>query len=648
VDPTGGAVAAKETTAANVFSGDAALKYTNPDNASAGGWHGISTNDPVKGAFCVPLRPGASYTLRLASRVSAIGVGQQYRLRLSFNAAETSTFIQAWTYKAANAYQLDLITFTVPTTAEANAKLYVEFNRNGAAATTDFWIDSLRIDELVDRLFYDNGDVTGAVTIDWARAPTQRIRLIGNATLSFLNGRPGVRYVLDVQQDATGSRTVTWPPPVTWAADTAPTLTTTAAKLDVLAFEVVGDLIPFYRGAVVSLNQTSNDVKAFVGNFVAGATTVITGLGFKPVAVIFWATERNVSVDTVGRENQDQCFGIDTQAAHVGFSATTSDNAAGPGIILDHSTGSSIITRNPTTGVLNGAAHISSMDADGFTLTTDTAWVANRRIFFLALGGATLVAKLGSFNGATVTGAQAVAHGLGSTPTALLLACPSFTNGGFNIGVATDATHRFSVLTYTSTAAARTAKSYGIPTECCGMVVSGAIERRADFTSFDATNFTVNWITAGVARTFDYLVLGGCKAQVVNGLTQTDLVTDIAVTGVPFRPLAGFVLSHNRPSSVAGTLDADASLSMGAFAPLPIGGTPLQLADNCFMLGDGATANSVAATDMNFAAVYANISATGTEEGKMAVTAINPDGFTARMTVADVAQERFGALLVGA
>lgn len=66
----------------------------------------------------------------------------------------------------------------------------------------------------------------------------------GNRTIpQFLNPIPGatVRYYL--KQDGTGSRTVTWPSNVAWPAATAPTLTTTANKYDILVFvynEVAG------------------------------------------------------------------------------------------------------------------------------------------------------------------------------------------------------------------------------------------------------------------------------------------------------------------------------------------------------------------------------------------------------------------------
>jgi len=71
-------------------------------------------------------------------------------------------------------------------------------------------------------------------------APTSqsisRITLSANCTLTFPTATAGQSLTIVLIQDATGSRTVTWPAAVKWAGGTAPTLTTTAAAKDVLTF----------------------------------------------------------------------------------------------------------------------------------------------------------------------------------------------------------------------------------------------------------------------------------------------------------------------------------------------------------------------------------------------------------------------------
>jgi hypothetical protein len=66
-----------------------------------------------------------------------------------------------------------------------------------------------------------------------------QVLMTGNCTFTFNNppadGKAGSFTVL-LKQDGTGSRTATWPAAVKWAGGSAPTLTTTANKVDILTF----------------------------------------------------------------------------------------------------------------------------------------------------------------------------------------------------------------------------------------------------------------------------------------------------------------------------------------------------------------------------------------------------------------------------
>lgn len=72
------------------------------------------------------------------------------------------------------------------------------------------------------------------IAVDWNNGNIQTVTLGGNRTFTFANPADGARYVLVVKQDATGSRTVTWPT-IKWVGGTSPTLTTTANKKDVIS-----------------------------------------------------------------------------------------------------------------------------------------------------------------------------------------------------------------------------------------------------------------------------------------------------------------------------------------------------------------------------------------------------------------------------
>lgn len=75
-----------------------------------------------------------------------------------------------------------------------------------------------------------------ATTIDFASGDVVTLTLNASTTLTLNNPISGLYYLLKCVQDATGSRTITWPASVKWSGGTAPTLTTTASKTDLITF----------------------------------------------------------------------------------------------------------------------------------------------------------------------------------------------------------------------------------------------------------------------------------------------------------------------------------------------------------------------------------------------------------------------------
>jgi hypothetical protein len=75
------------------------------------------------------------------------------------------------------------------------------------------------------------------VTFDLRECNAARVTLGGNRTIDFTNQNEatgqGIRFM--VCQDGTGTRTLTWDSAVRWVGGTAPTLTTTANKCDLIA-----------------------------------------------------------------------------------------------------------------------------------------------------------------------------------------------------------------------------------------------------------------------------------------------------------------------------------------------------------------------------------------------------------------------------
>lgn len=100
----------------------------------------------------------------------------------------------------------------------------------------------------------DDGNSGTAKTIDWTDGLPHKVTLTGNCTFTFSNPTAGGVYILELAQDATGSRTVTWPAAVHWSGGTAPTLTTTASKVDIFTFYYNGTT---YFGVTSGLNYTA-------------------------------------------------------------------------------------------------------------------------------------------------------------------------------------------------------------------------------------------------------------------------------------------------------------------------------------------------------------------------------------------------------
>lgn len=129
-------------------------------------------------------------------------------------------------------------TFAAPATpiGAAGGKLSGTYPNPGLNAASTDLTDSAsleRVQESVNTVATSGAAQTiPDVTSDTA----SQITLTANCTFTFPAAAAGKGFLLALKQDSTGSRTATWPGTVLWAGGTAPTLTTTAAKTDLLSF----------------------------------------------------------------------------------------------------------------------------------------------------------------------------------------------------------------------------------------------------------------------------------------------------------------------------------------------------------------------------------------------------------------------------
>lgn len=77
----------------------------------------------------------------------------------------------------------------------------------------------------------------GTATVNLALSSRNKITMpAGNITIALSNASVGQVFQIEITQDGTGSRTVTWFTTIKWAGGTAPTLTTTGGKRDSFVF----------------------------------------------------------------------------------------------------------------------------------------------------------------------------------------------------------------------------------------------------------------------------------------------------------------------------------------------------------------------------------------------------------------------------
>jgi hypothetical protein len=98
------------------------------------------------------------------------------------------------------------------------------------------------------------GNSSTAITLDLANGTVQIITLTGNCVYTFPTPVAGKSFTLVHLQDATGSRTVTWPSTVDWPSATAPTLTATALRADKFVFTAISGTS--WLGSVAGQNYT--------------------------------------------------------------------------------------------------------------------------------------------------------------------------------------------------------------------------------------------------------------------------------------------------------------------------------------------------------------------------------------------------------
>tara|TARA_R110001599_G_scaffold142533_2_gene323199 strand:- start:1267 stop:2916 length:1650 start_codon:yes stop_codon:yes gene_type:complete len=210
---------------------------TGDDNNGIGNFHTVTGND------CVAL--GNSLTIGAAvaaTQVYALGVDSASFVDYSFQAS--------WNDGTTQFDDIRLVSQASPTVGEKsfiNLKATLDIN---VAEGTTFSSGFLQC----NRKFVQNeqqNEITGGATTytpDFQEGNIVTVDLSDNGTINApTNSGKGI-YYFRVVQDAVGSRTVTWNAAYVWAGGSAPTLTTTANKVDIFMVVVASNV--FYCSVI--------------------------------------------------------------------------------------------------------------------------------------------------------------------------------------------------------------------------------------------------------------------------------------------------------------------------------------------------------------------------------------------------------------
>jgi hypothetical protein len=125
-------------------------------------------------------------------------------------------------------------------------------------------------------------DIDGAtITFNLATSNWHNVVLGGNRTLALSNPTIGQQFTIQLTQDGTGSRTVTWFSGITWnGGGSAPTLQTAPNAIDTITFKCTGS------GVYVGYPTYQNTFTHLIGGGTAPTIAAGAGAGSSPTISI--------------------------------------------------------------------------------------------------------------------------------------------------------------------------------------------------------------------------------------------------------------------------------------------------------------------------------------------------------------------------
>jgi hypothetical protein len=275
------------------------------------------------------------------------------------------------------------------------------------------------------------------------------------------------------------------------------------------------------------------------------AQTVAHGLGATPKAIILWTNYQS--------SNYRFAVGF-SDGTNSGSMSCASENNKNPSVTAQRGAAKALSIVEFDQTVL-AEADVTSVDATNINLNWTTNSTVNAVIWYLAIGGTDVSAKVRNFTTRTTTGNQSIT-GVGFAPNIILnlyassalTALGSLPNGAIGMGAAGGANQWAShmsadngVSPSNTVRGQRTDAALYLTTNALG------VAKKAALASMDADGFTLNYSTVDANATQVYtLALKGVEGAVGNFAKSTNTSVPViqSVSGIGFTPsmviLSGF------------------------------------------------------------------------------------------------------------
>lgn len=388
-------------------------------------------------------------------------------------------------------------------------------------------------------------------------------------------------------------------------------------------------------------------LSSFVGNFALNTSTgnqAVTGVGFTPEIVLFIPTA--ATADGIQAHSR-MAFGAGISSTErMVFESNSEDGQGTSDAAGESSAALCTMLNNVGTTSADFEVDLVSLDADGFTVNVSNAPGTAYRVGYMALAGADLTnVAIGNFAASNSTGNQAVT-GVGFQPEGIMFvnnfrgSIPSNgTDANFCIGFAVSSSSRAVIGAFSENGVVTSNTTRHQRTDACIIVLGGSGQEigLADFVSFDADGFTINWSNADDAQV-GYIAFNGGQYFVGNLTTQTG-TGQFSETGVGFAGGAGLFASFCN-AAAAGTVD-DSEMSLGLAAS----------STQRFSIG-AVDEDGQATTDSdgfnNDGLIYENYDFAQALEGSIDLVSFDADGFTLDQVNADPSANQMIYMIIGA